>query len=72
MVQVVYKRRRLRTELPQPSTPRAAVAPASEASNDHKGPKPRTLHLKQYGITGDKSELLQRMQSELDALHKKR
>ena len=71
MVQVVYKRRRVKTELPQPSTQRAA-APAPEAQAETKELRPRLLHLKQYGITSEKTEQLTRMQDELDALRRKR
>jgi len=71
MVQVVYKKRRIKTQLSQPGSYRSA-APAPEASEYSRESKPRLLHLKQYGITSEKSEQLARMQHELDALRKKR
>lgn len=67
MVQVLYKKRRLRTELPA-GKQRGGSATAERASTPG---RQRALHLRQFGVVGERSQLLDRMQNELDALQQK-
>lgn len=69
MVQVVYKKRRARTVLPQAAKPGASAPRQAKITHlKQRETRQRVLHLRQFGISGERNELLERMQDELDAL----